>query len=135
MNIQSPFGSNSTEGFFTPFSPDTPPSEMKIPEAKPFIQTKGEALHTVDTAKNPNGAFSSLIDRLNAIPTKGLTPFAAQRDGNTITIGRMKSIPAEDAERIVGEEERKRKEQMIHKLKSSGILPESKLKDEHENMD
>ena len=136
MSFSSPFQSQQNDGIFKPFSTDTPPEEMKVPEAKPFIASRGGGLHTVDTAKNPNGAFASLVDKLNAMPMKGLTPFAAQRDGNTIYVGRMKSIPAEDVdERIVDEEERRRKTQMIDSLKKRGILRDSRLKDDNENMD
>ena len=130
--MQTPFGETQRfDGAFQPFPPGTPQSAMKMPEAVPYAPSANgdNGPHPPETARDSGGAFAPLVGRLNAsLPSKGLAPFAVEREGNVIRIGRMRSIPADSVAQ--SESERRRVADAVARLKAAGIMPESRLVDE-----
>lgn len=140
--MPSPFGGTVLEnmsGIFTPFSPDTPQSEIKIPHQYQHLSFgSGKKLTVPNTEVGMHTAFDGLVTKLNNVNPKGMTPYVVERDGNVIRIGRARS--SDESGFLSPEEIARRNEELarnaeknkglIDRLGKSGILPKSSLIDE-----
>lgn len=125
-------------GIFTPFSPDTPQSKIKIPHQDQHLSFgRGLKLTVPNTEVGMHTAFDGLVTKLNDVNPKGMTPYVVERDGNVIRIGRARS--SDESEFLSPEEIARRKAEiaknseknksLIDRLGMSGILPKSRLID------
>ena len=126
-------------GIFTPFSTDTPQSEIKIPHQDQHLRFgSGQKLTVPNTEVGMHTAFDGLVTKLNDVSPKGMTPYVVERDGNVIRIGRARS--SDENEFLSQEEIARRKDELarnseknkglIDRLGKSGILPKSRLVEE-----
>ena len=137
--MPSPFGGAVIEnmsGIFTPFSPDTPQSEIKIPHQDQHLSFgSGKKLTVPNTEVGMHTAFDGLVTKLNDVNPNGMTPYVVERDGNVIRTGRARS--SDESEFLSPEEIERRKAEiaknyeknkgLIDRLGMSGILPKSHL--------